>query len=69
MLCCPITSQAKGYPFEVPLTGASISGVVLADQIKSVDWVTRHAKYAGKASADTVQEVLAKGQTLLSEEQ
>src|SRR5437762_13948374 len=38
-LCCPITNQAKGYPFEVALPdGLAVSGVVLADQVKSLDW-------------------------------
>ncbi len=43
MLCCPITSQVKGYPFEVSVSSTTISGVILADQIKSVDWVARRA--------------------------
>ena len=39
MLCCPITSRAKGYPFEVALPAdLGIAGVVLADQVKSLDW-------------------------------
>src|SRR3990172_1318707 len=43
-LFCPITSQVKGYPFEVPLpTGLRIRGCVLADQIKSLDWRSRKA--------------------------
>lgn len=68
MLCCPITSRVKGYPFEVPVGHAAIQGVVLADQIKSVDWSARQADYAGKASPEIVQEVLAKALTLLSDE-
>ena len=37
-LCCPVTSQTKGYPFEVTLPeGAKVSGVILADQLKSLD--------------------------------
>ena len=43
-LCCPITSQVKGYPFEVSLpAGLDVAGVVLADQLKSLDWRRRRA--------------------------
>src|SRR5436189_3123370 len=43
-LFCPITSQSKGYPFEVPLPdGLAVSGVVLSDQIKNLDWRAREA--------------------------
>ncbi len=69
MLCCPITSQVKGYPFEVPIPGPIITGVALADQVKSVDWVARHAKLMGTVSADTVEDVLAKLHTLLNPEE
>ena len=41
----PITSQIKGYPFEVKVTLSKIHGVILADQIKSLDWKARKAKY------------------------
>lgn len=45
-LLCPITSQAKGYPFEVGLpAGLKISGVVLSDQIKSLDWRARQSAF------------------------
>lgn len=68
MLCCPITSRVKDYPFEVPVDHATIHGVVLADQIKSVDWVARRAAYAGKAGEDVMQDVLGKALTLLGDE-
>jgi mRNA interferase MazF len=43
-LLCPITGQTKGYPFEVPLpAGLPVAGVVLADQVKSLDWRARKA--------------------------
>ena len=46
----PITNQAKGYPFEVPLPAQTkTTGVVLADAVKSVDWRARNAKYADSA--------------------
>ncbi len=49
VLLCPVTSQAKRYPFEVSLPGGyAISGVILADQVKSLDWRTRAAEFACK---------------------
>jgi mRNA interferase MazF len=51
----------KGYPFEVVLpSGLKASGAVLADQIKSVDWRVRKAKYLGAAPSEVLDEVLAK---------
>lgn len=68
-LFCPITSQIKGYPFEVALPkGLEIHGVILADQIKSLDWRARKVRRAGKVSAEVLSEVLEKAQALLSEE-
>lgn len=65
-LFCPITSRVKGYPFEVRLpAGLKIEGVVLADQIKSLDWKARGAKRAAEVSEDVLGEVLAKIATLL----
>lgn len=66
-LVCPITGQIKGYPFEVPLpSGLVVSGVVLADHLKSVDWAARRAAFAGKAPEGVLSEVLAKLAPLLS---
>jgi len=65
MLCCPITSQVKGYPFEVGIVGLNAQGVVLADQIKCLDWRVRRAKKKGKASPLVVRETLNKLSTLL----
>lgn len=65
-LFCPITSQAKGYPFEVALPASSkVSGVILADQLKSLDWGARQAQRIESAPPDVVDEVLAKVLTLL----
>jgi mRNA interferase MazF len=50
---CPITSQSKGYPFEVPLSSEGLSGVVLADQVRSLDWRRRKATYIERASSAT----------------
>lgn len=60
-LVCPITSQKKGYPFEVEITTkGGITGVVLADQIKSLDWKARKAEFAEAAPKALVDEVVAK---------
>lgn len=66
MICCPITSAVKNYPFEVALTGLSVQGVVLSDQIKSLDWVARKAECQERASSAIVKEVLAKAMSLIS---
>ena len=66
-LICPVTSKAKGHPFEVPLpSGLPVSGVVLADQVKSLDWVERRAEYIGLAPAAVVAEVVRRVSLLLS---
>ncbi len=58
-LMCPITSRAKGYPFEVALPpGFPVSGVILADQLKSLDWRDRRAELIGPLSNEAVGEVL-----------
>ena len=59
MICCPITTQVKGYPFEVPIAG-NRSGVALADQVKSLDWMVRKAKFKGKAAAAELATVRTK---------
>ena len=65
-LVCPITSHAKGYPFEVVIPdGCGASGVILADHLKSVDWKARRAERIGSAPLEVVDEVLAKLAPLL----
>jgi mRNA interferase MazF len=65
-LVCPITSQAKGYPFEVALPErAKVTGVILADQVKSIDWRARRAKLAGRLGTDVMTRTLALLRTLL----
>jgi mRNA interferase MazF len=59
MICCPMTTQIKNYPFEVMVAGAPPS-VVLADQVKSLDWRVRKAKRKGTVSAEELAEVRAK---------
>ena len=65
-LCCPITSQIKGYPFEVPVSPANgVRGVILCDQVRNIDWRARKARFITQASADCVDDVLAKIEALL----
>lgn len=65
-LLCPITSQVKGYPFEVAVPeGLAVSGVVLSDHVRSLDWRVRKAELACTLPRGTTAEVLAKLQTLL----
>ena len=65
-LVCPITHQAKGYPFEVSVpSGCGVTGVVLADQLKSLDWKARQAAKIGRLPADALQDVLARLAPLL----
>lgn len=59
MLCCPMTTQIKGYPFEVLVSGRPPSAA-LADQVKSLDWVVRKAKKKAKATPEEMAEVRAK---------
>ena len=64
MLCCPMTTQIKNYPFEV-LVGSAPPSVVLADQVKSLDWRVRRAKRKGAVSAEELAEVRAKIMALI----
>ena len=68
-LFCPITSRVKGYPFEVVLPGTGpITGVVLADQIKSLDWRARRIRFASQVPSRVLGEVLAKLAVLLDQD-
>ena len=64
MVCCPMTSQIKNYPFEVRSAGASPSAV-LADQVKSLDWRKRGARRKGTISAAELAEIRAKIRALI----
>ena len=64
MLCCPMTTQIKGYPFEVRIAGDTDSAV-LADQVNSLDWRARRAKLKGRISAAELAEVRAKVMALV----
>lgn len=64
---CPVTIQVKGYPFEVKIpSGFSVSGVILSDQIKSLDWRARRAEFVATLPNNVIAEVLQKLGTLLS---
>lgn len=65
MLCCPMTTQIKGYPFEVVVHAQGVSGAVLSDQVKNLDWCARKATPKGKATAEELDEVRAKISALL----
>jgi len=65
-LFCPITSNAKGYPFEARLPeNLEVSGVALCDQVKSLDWKIRKAQFVCGLPDATVEEIMAKARSLL----
>ena len=65
-LFCPLTHQVKGYPFEVAVpSGSAATGVILADQVKSLDWRERQADFLCKLEAETVNEAVGKTLALL----
>lgn len=64
---CPITGKVKGGSFEVPVPkGAGLSGVVLADHIRSLDWVERQAQFHSRAPQDLLDEVIARIEAILA---
>jgi mRNA interferase MazF len=66
-ILCPITSQVKGYPFEVVIPeGLGIEGVILSDQVKSLDWQIRRAEFQTRLPDQVVEEVLQKLATVLA---
>jgi mRNA interferase MazF len=66
VLVCPITNKVKGLSFEVPLVeGMQTKGVVLADQIKTLDWKARKVKFVESVSQVLIEEVQAKLETLI----
>jgi len=65
MICCPMATQIKNYPFEVVISDTPPS-VVLADQVKSLDWRVRKAKRKGTVSPEELAEVRAKILALIS---
>ncbi len=65
MIALPITSKEKGYPFEVKLDNLPVNGVVLCDQIKSLDYKARNIKFICHCSDDIIEEILAKVRVLI----
>jgi mRNA interferase MazF len=65
-VACPITNQAKGYPFEVPIpSGQVVTGVVLSDQLRCLSWPERDVRIVGTAPSEILDEVRAKIAALL----
>lgn len=64
MVCCPLTTKVKGYPFEVPIAG-NPAGVVLADQVKNLDWRARKAVRKGRVTTEELAQVRAKLRALV----
>ena len=65
-VCCPLSTQKKGYPFEVPVGAGKSLNVVLSDQIKSLDWRTRKAKFKSKISPTQLKQVRQNIKVLLA---
>ena len=69
LLACPITNQRKQYPFEVVLPdGLPIAGVILADQVRSLDWRSRTAVFIARLGDEALAETLGKLATLIEDE-
>jgi mRNA interferase MazF len=67
-LVCPITSRVKKYPFEVPLpAGLPVSGMILADQVKSLDWLEGRAEFIVNPGRDLLEDVLGRLAPLLGD--
>lgn len=66
-ILCPVTSQIKGYPFEVLIPkGLPISGAVLSDQVKSLDWKARHTGFICHLPEETMKTIIRKLETLIT---
>ncbi len=64
---CPVVTEVKGYPFEVPLPpGLPVEGVALADQVVSLDWRAHRAERIGELPPSSAEEILGKLRTLLA---
>ena len=65
-LFCPVTNQVKGYPFEVIIpSGLKVTGAILADQVKSLDWKIRNTELYDKIPEAVISEIFRKLRTLL----
>lgn len=67
MLACPITSRIKRYPFEVRVRAKKIDGVVLADQVKNLDWSARNMTFVEKAPYEVIEQTREFIESLLRE--
>lgn len=67
VIICPVTSQIKNYPFEVEVVLDKVKGVVLTDQIRSVDWGARNFRFIQRAERVLITEVLKKIKVLIEE--
>jgi mRNA interferase MazF len=66
VILCPITSRSKGFPFEVALpSGLPVEGVVMSDQVKSMDWEFRRGRVVGRVPPEVLEDVLSKLATLI----
>jgi mRNA interferase MazF len=66
MLACPLTNQIKGGPFEVGIPrGAKLTGVILSDHLRSVDWIARNAEFHSVAPSGTIAEVFGRIEAIL----
>lgn len=66
-LLCPVTSKGKGYPFEVALpSNIEVEGVILADQLRSLDYRGRNARFIARLTLEKCQEVIGRAQVLLA---
>lgn len=64
--CCPITNQGKGSSFEVPLPrGVGVSGFVLTDNLRSLDWIARNASFKSKVNQEVMWEVLGRIEAIM----
>ena len=65
MVCCPLTTRLKGYPFEVRVQVDGVESAILSDQVKSLDWKVRRARKRGAIPQDAMRHVRAKLKALL----
>ena len=66
LVACPVTSRAKGYPFEVALSAdTALTGVILTDHVRSLDWTTRNCQCIEQVDKKTLQDTIDKLSTLL----
>lgn len=65
VVCCPITSNIKGYPFEVIVSGKKINGAVLSDHLKNLDWKVRRAQFIEKAPKEVIEQCAMKISALI----